>query len=59
MAAGNVLLPAVVKRDHAARIGLVTGCYVTAMSVGATVAAGLTVPVEHALGVGWREAVAV
>ena len=59
IAAANVLLPALVKRDHAARIGLMTGSYVTALSVGATAAAGLTVPLQHALGLGWRGAVTV
>jgi CP family cyanate transporter-like MFS transporter len=54
MAVGNVLLPGLIKRDFPGRIGLMTGLYVTAMGGGATVAAGATVLLEDATGLGWR-----
>jgi len=58
-ALSNVLLPSLVKRHFADRIGTLTAAYTTAMAVGATAGAGLTVPVAQALGEGlgqgsWR-----
>lgn len=46
----NVLLPSLVKRDFPKRVALVTGLYVMSMSVGAALAAGATVPLDHAFG---------
>lgn len=54
IAAANVLLPALLKRDFPARLGLLTGVYVTVMSAGATLAGGMTVVLEHATGLTWR-----
>ena len=59
IAVANVLLPAVIKRDFAAHVGLMTGLYVMAFSVGASLAAGGTVPLQEATGMGWRAALAV
>ena len=56
-ALSNVLLPSLVKRHYPDRIGALTAAYTTAMAVGATAGAGLTVPVGQALGDGgdvWR-----
>ncbi|PTM96090.1 CynX/NimT family MFS transporter [Mycoplana dimorpha] len=50
IAVGNVLLPGLVKRDFADRAALMTGCYTMALCAGAAGAAGLTLPIEHALG---------
>lgn len=55
---GNVLLPALIKRDFADRIGLMTGLYSMALSGGAALAAGLTLPVAAATGLDWRGALA-
>jgi len=55
---GNVLLPALIKRDFADRIGLMTGLYSMALSGGAALAAGLTLPVAAAAGLDWRGALA-
>jgi MFS transporter, CP family, cyanate transporter len=49
---GNVLMPPLVRRYFADRIGGVTGAYVTVQTVGATVAPLIAVPV--ALAAGWR-----
>jgi CP family cyanate transporter-like MFS transporter len=51
-----VLLPALIKRDFAQRTGLMTGLYTMAISGGATLAAGITVPVAQAAGLDWRGA---
>ncbi|MFD6136106.1 CynX/NimT family MFS transporter [Isoptericola sp. NPDC060257] len=55
---GNVLLPALIKRDFADRVGLMTGLYSMALSGGAALAAGLTVPIATATGMDWRAALA-
>ncbi len=52
-ALGNVLLPALVKRDHPGRVGLLTGSYSMFLTGGAAIAAGVAVPLSRALG-GWR-----
>jgi CP family cyanate transporter-like MFS transporter len=52
-AIANVLMPSLVKRHFPDRIGPMTAVYTTALAVGATAAAGLTVPIDHAVG-GWR-----
>ncbi|MBX5135161.1 MFS transporter [Rhizobium lentis] len=50
IAVGNVLLPGLVKRDFPTRAALMTGFYTMALCAGAASAAGLTLPIEHALG---------
>ncbi|CAO3431772.1 CynX/NimT family MFS transporter [Azospirillum endophyticum] len=54
----GVLLPAVVKRDFPGKISLMMGVYTMALCAGAAAAAGLTVPLERALGQ-WTGALAV
>jgi CP family cyanate transporter-like MFS transporter len=50
VAIGNVLLPGLVKRDFPQQGALMTGLYTMALCAGAASAAGLTLPIEHALG---------
>ncbi|MGX5668728.1 CynX/NimT family MFS transporter [Rhizobium daejeonense] len=50
IAIGNVLLPGLVKRDFPDRTALMTGFYTMALCAGAAGAAGLSLPVEKALG---------
>ncbi len=57
IAVGNVLLPGLIKRDFPLRRVLMTALYSVTLSGGAAIAAGLTVPIEHATGVGWRVAI--
>lgn len=52
-AIANVLLPSLVKLHFPDRIGSMTAVYTTALAVGTTAGAGLTVPIGH-LGDGWR-----
>jgi CP family cyanate transporter-like MFS transporter len=50
----NVLLPVIVKERFPDRVGAMTGLYSVALNLGATVAAGATVPVTRLLGNDWR-----
>ncbi len=59
IALGNVLVPSLVKRDFHERAGFMTGIYTMAIGTSAGIAAGLTVPIEDAIGHGWRPALAV
>jgi MFS transporter, CP family, cyanate transporter len=59
IAVGNVLVPPLVKRDFPSRAGLMMGVYTMAVSGSAAAAAGLTVPLGDAIGLGWRGALAV
>jgi CP family cyanate transporter-like MFS transporter len=52
-AVSNVLLPSLVKKHFPDRIGAMTAVYSTALAVGTTAAAGLTVPIGDVAG-GWR-----
>ncbi len=54
IALGNVLLPTLVKRDFAHRSGSMTSLYSSAMGLGATLAAGTSIPLAGAFG--WRGA---
>ncbi|MCM3687025.1 MFS transporter [Kocuria rosea] len=53
IALGNVLLPSLVKRDFAHRLGLMSGLYTTAICASAALGAGLTYPALQATG-SWR-----
>lgn len=57
MTVGNVLIPVVVKRDFAHRVGSVTGMYTAALIVGAAAAAGFTAPVAAVTN--WRFGLAI
>jgi MFS transporter, CP family, cyanate transporter len=58
IAAGNVLLPGLVKRDVPERTGWMTGLYSAAMGVMATVAVAAAVPLADRVGLGWRGSLA-
>ncbi|HEX6587560.1 MAG TPA: MFS transporter [Longimicrobiales bacterium] len=57
IALGNVLMPALVKREFPRSSGAMTSVYSSAMGLGATIAAGVSVPLATALD--WRGALAV
>ena len=59
IAVGNVLIPSLIKRDFPTQRVLMTALYSVALAGGATLAAGLTVPIEHAIGQGWRIVIAI
>ncbi|MFC5207256.1 CynX/NimT family MFS transporter [Pseudonocardia sulfidoxydans] len=54
VASGNVLLPALIKRDYAHRTGLMTAVYSSAISFSGALGAAVTVPLADAAGLGWR-----
>jgi MFS transporter, CP family, cyanate transporter len=57
IAFGNVLLPALAKRDFPARAATLIGLYAAAMAATAGLSAGLAVPVAHLPGLDWRWAI--
>lgn len=57
IALGNVLVPAVIRRDFPGRIGTMTSVFVTTLAGVAALGAGLAVPLAGALG--WRLSLAV
>lgn len=57
IALGNVLLPALVKKDFAHRSGAMTSLYSSVMAVGASIAAGVSFPLTRHLG--WRGVLAI
>jgi CP family cyanate transporter-like MFS transporter len=56
IAIGNVLLPSLIKRDFPDRVGFMTGMYSFVMSIFASLASGLSVPLAHGMGLGWNGA---
>jgi MFS transporter, CP family, cyanate transporter len=57
IAVANVIVPSVVKGRFERGTGVVTGLYVAALTGGAALAAGLTIPFER--GLGWKAALAL
>ncbi len=55
IAVGNILLPGLIKRDFPHRLGIMSGLFSMSLTAGATLAAGITVPVAQAVGWGWNE----
>lgn len=60
LAIGNVLMPAIIKRDFGTRVPLVTGVFSASVAFAGAVASGLMVPLSTAIGseggAGWRVA---
>jgi CP family cyanate transporter-like MFS transporter len=56
IAVANVLLPSVIKREFPSRAALMSGVYSMSLFGGAALAAGVTVPIQHAANLGWRPA---
>ncbi|GGG68758.1 CynX/NimT family MFS transporter [Paenibacillus radicis (ex Gao et al. 2016)] len=50
----NVLLPSLVKTAFPSQLGLVTGFYTVAMNLCGALASGVSVPLAHSIGLGWR-----
>ncbi|MBG0564388.1 MFS transporter [Actinoplanes aureus] len=57
IAVGNVLVPAIVRRDYAANVSRATGAYTAFITIGAAVASAVAVPIADA--VDWRLSLAV
>lgn len=54
IALGNILLPGLIKRDFAHRLGLMSGLFSLSITAGATLAAGATIPLARAAGWDWN-----
>lgn len=52
---GNIAVPSIIKRDHPENITTITALYTVAVTAGAAVSSSVMVPMEHAMGTGWRE----
>src|SRR5690625_4635626 len=59
IAFGNVLIPAITKNNFPRRAGLVTSLHSASMSLGAALAAGLSVPLATNLNLEWRGSLSV
>lgn len=59
VAVNNVLLPALIKRDFAARTGLALGFYTLLLNGGAALASATSVPLATDLHLGWRTVLAL
>lgn len=59
IAVANVLVPGLIKRDFPGQVGIMVGLYSLGISLSGAISAGLTVPLEHVLDIGWRPAVAL
>ncbi len=59
IAAGNVLLPGLIKREFPERAGLMTSAYSTTMGIAAALAAGASAPIAYGAGLGWRASLAL
>ncbi|WP_235890823.1 CynX/NimT family MFS transporter [Pararhizobium mangrovi] len=59
IAVGNVLMPGLVKRDFSDHASLMMGLYTMALTLGAAVAAGVTVPLQRAFSGSWKGALAI
>jgi CP family cyanate transporter-like MFS transporter len=57
-AVAQAALPVLIRTGHPHRTGLLTGAFSMALPLGATLAAAVVVPLEHALGGSWRAALA-
>ncbi len=59
IAAGNVLMPSLIKRDFPGHVSAATGVYTAVIGIVASTAAGVAVPMADALPGGWRTALGV
>jgi CP family cyanate transporter-like MFS transporter len=59
IAVANVLVPGLIKRDFPSQAAIMVGLYSVGLSLSGAISAGLTVPVEHLFGIGWRPAIAI
>ncbi len=59
IAACNVLIPSLVKRDFAHQVGLMTGVYSVSMNLCGAIASGMSIPLARNLGFGWNGALAI
>ena len=54
VAVSNVLMPGLVRLHFPHQIAAMTAVYTTTLSIGAAIASGVTLPIEHGLSAGWQ-----
>jgi CP family cyanate transporter-like MFS transporter len=59
IAFGNVLLPSLTKRNFSSNSGFVTSLYSSVMAIGASLAAGISVPLADRFQLGWQGSLGV
>lgn len=57
--AGNVIMPAFIKKEFPRHIGLMTGIYSMAMNLTAAMAAGFSIAIGQLTGLGWKGSIGV
>ena len=58
IAIGNVLIPAIIKKNFSDRVGMVTSIYTSGMCIYAAVGAGISVPLAKGMNLGWKNSLA-
>ena len=58
IAIGNVLIPAIIKKNFPEKVGAVTSVYTSGMCIYAAVGAGISVPLAKGMDLGWKNALA-
>ena len=56
---GNVLMPAFIKKKFPEKVGLITGIYLVSMNLTSALAAGFSIAIGQATGMGWRASIGV
>ena len=57
--AGNVIMPAYIKKEFPAQVGLMTGIYSVAMNLTAALAAGFSIAIGQRTDLGWKGSIGV
>lgn len=56
---GNVLMPAFIKKKFPEKVGLITGIYLVSMNLTSALAAGFSINIGQATGMGWKTSIGV
>ncbi|MBM7646663.1 CP family cyanate transporter-like MFS transporter [Scopulibacillus daqui] len=56
IAAGNVLVPSLIKKEFSNKVGVMTGIYSVSMNICGAFASGISIPIAQGAGLGWRGA---
>jgi CP family cyanate transporter-like MFS transporter len=56
---GNVLMPAFIKKEFPAKVGIVTGVYLVSMNLTSALAAGYSIRIGEISGLGWQGSIGI
>jgi len=56
---GNVLMPAFIKKEFPAKVGLITGFYLVSMNLTSALAAGYSIRIGEISGLGWKGSIGI